>query len=75
MRPDNQAFPDSEWSRGGHGGKRKGAGRKPRSAPREAITVRLEPEDAHAFRELCERAGKSQSRQIAEWIKSASRKK
>jgi len=41
MRPDNQAFPDSEWSRGNHGGRRKGAGRKPEEDPRIPLPFRL----------------------------------
>ena len=46
------------------GGKREGAGRKPRDTPREAITVRLEPQDAAKLRDLCKARGVSQ----AEWI-------
>jgi len=46
------------------GGARPGAGRKPRAVPREAVTVRLEPEDAARLRDLCEAAGQSQ----ADWI-------
>lgn len=44
-----------------HGGARKGAGRKPRDTPRVAITVRLEPHDASALREICKRRGMSQA--------------
>ena len=51
------------------GGKREGAGRKPRSEVREAITVRIAPEHAEKFRSLCEAKGRSQSAQITEWIK------
>ena len=51
------------------GGKRKGAGRKPRAVPLVAITVRLEPEDAEKFRAICKAEGRSQSAQITEWIK------
>ena len=46
------------------GGKREGAGRKPRDTPREAITVRLEPEHAAKLRDLCKARNVSQ----AEWI-------
>ena len=53
------------------GGKRKGAGRKPRSEAREAITVRVDPEHAEKFRKLCTAKGCSQAAQIAEWIKHA----
>jgi len=54
-----------------HGGKRKGAGRKPRTTPLEAITVKLEPEHAEKFRAICKAKGRSQSSQITEWIKRA----
>ena len=50
------------------GGKRKGAGRKPRSTPREKITIALEPQDAEKFRAICKDSGKSQSEQFTEWI-------
>jgi len=53
----------------GHGGKRKGAGRKPRLEPRKAVTVRLEPEHAEIFRKICDAKGRSQAEQITEWIK------
>lgn len=53
------------------GGKRKGAGRKPRSEAREALTVRIEPEQAEKFRKLCTAKGRSQAEQITEWIKRA----
>tara|TARA_R110000744_G_scaffold355099_1_gene461590 strand:+ start:758 stop:934 length:177 start_codon:yes stop_codon:yes gene_type:complete len=52
------------------GGKRKGAGRKPRSIPRATISVKVEPEHAEKFRAICEAANKSQSEQITEWILS-----
>ncbi len=54
------------------GGRRKGAGRKPRSEAREAITVRIEPEDAEKFRRLCAAKGRSQAEQITEWIATRS---
>lgn len=54
-----------------HGGKRKGAGRKPRATPLEAITVKLEPEHAEKFRAICKTNGRSQSAQITNWIKRA----
>lgn len=53
------------------GGKREGAGRKPRSEAREALTVRIEPEHAEKFRKLCTAKGRSQAEQITEWIKRA----
>jgi len=51
------------------GGKRKGAGRKPRDTPRETITVRIEPEHADMFRAICKAREVSQSVQISDWIK------
>jgi hypothetical protein len=53
------------------GGKRKGAGRKPRSEAREALTVRIEPEHAVKFRKICTAKGRSQAEQITEWTKRA----
>jgi hypothetical protein len=52
------------------GGKREGAGRKPRSTPREAITVRIEPQDAAKLRNLCAAREMSQ----ADWITDKIRK-
>jgi hypothetical protein len=51
------------------GGIREGAGRKPRTIPREAITVRLEPEDAAKLRDLCNAREMSQAEWIASQIK------
>tara|TARA_R110000868_G_scaffold12263_1_gene59162 strand:+ start:823 stop:999 length:177 start_codon:yes stop_codon:yes gene_type:complete len=51
------------------GGKRKGAGRKPRDTPREAITVRLEPEHAAKLRDLCKTRNVSQAAWITDKIK------
>jgi hypothetical protein len=53
------------------GGTRPGAGRKPRPVPREAVTVRLEPQDAAKLRSLCAAAGKSQADWIAGKIRQA----
>jgi len=52
------------------GGAREGAGRKPRDAPREAITVRLEPQDAAKLRDMCAARELSQ----ADWITDKIRK-
>jgi hypothetical protein len=52
------------------GGARKGSGRKPRDTPREAITVRLEPQDAAKLRDLCAARELSQ----ADWITEKTRK-
>jgi hypothetical protein len=53
------------------GGKRKGAGRKPRSVARVAITLRVEPEVAERFRLLCEAKERSQSDQFATMVSRA----
>jgi len=52
-----------------HGGKRPGAGRKPRIEPREAFTIRVEPEDAKEFKAICKGNKRSQSQQLTVWIK------
>ena len=54
-----------------HGGARKGAGRKPRTIPRKAITVRLEPQDADRLRVLCRSDQMSQANWIAKQIRSS----
>jgi hypothetical protein len=51
------------------GGARKGAGRKPRSTPRKAITVKLEPQDATKLRELCQSEQLSQANWVAKQIR------
>jgi hypothetical protein len=51
------------------GGAREGAGRKPRTIPRKAITVRLEPQDADRLRELCRAEELSQANWIAKQIR------
>ena len=53
------------------GGKRKGAGRKPRSEPKEAFTVRVESDIAEKFKRLCEANERSQSAQFTEMVKRA----
>lgn len=53
------------------GGAREGAGRKPRDTPREAITVRLEPQDATKLRDLCKARNVSQAEWITDKIKNA----
>ena len=53
------------------GGKRKGAGRKPRSVARVAITLRVEPEIAERFWMLCEAKDRSQSDQFATMVSRA----
>ena len=51
------------------GGKREGAGRKPLETPREAITVRLEPQDVAKMRNLCAAREMSQADWITEKIR------
>lgn len=51
-----------------HGGARKGAGRKPRVAPRRAVTIRLEPDDAARLRAICTERGISQADWLSEKI-------
>lgn len=53
------------------GGKREGAGRKPREIPRTGITVRLEPEHAAKLRDLCKSSNVSQAEWITNKIKRA----
>ena len=53
------------------GGSREGAGRKPRDTPREAITVRLEPEHAAKLRDLCKAGNVSQAEWVTDKIKKA----
>lgn len=52
-----------------HGGARKGAGRKRRTIPRKAITIKLEPQDANRLRELCHAEELSQANWIAKQIR------
>lgn len=51
-----------------HGGKRKGAGRKKRSVPRVALTIKVEPDVADQFRVLCYKTGKSQSQLLSDLV-------
>jgi hypothetical protein len=53
------------------GGKRTGAGRKPRETPRKAVTICLEPEDAARFLAICQAQERSQSEQLTQWIRRA----
>lgn len=53
------------------GGARAGSGRKPRTEPKEALTIRVEPEIAERFREICKAADKSQPAQLTEWVKKS----
>jgi hypothetical protein len=53
------------------GGKREGAGRKPRSEPREALTLRVEIATAEKFKRICKSTDRSQSEQFTEMVKRA----
>ena len=53
------------------GGKRKGSGRKPRSEPLKAVTVRLELADAEKLNAIRKASGLSQSKLITKWISEA----
>jgi hypothetical protein len=53
------------------GGKRDGAGRKPRAIKTVAITVRVDPLVADKFKKVCQARGLSQAAQVAEWVKRA----
>jgi hypothetical protein len=53
------------------GGKRKGAGRKPRSEPLKSVTVRLDLEEAEKLNAICKASGLSQSKLIEKWISEA----
>lgn len=51
------------------GGKRKGAGRKPRvPGPLEPITVRVKKEAADRLRAHCQKTQKSQSEAAEKWM-------
>ena len=53
------------------GGKREGAGRKPRSTPKKAVTVRLEPKTYEKFTKLRKAYGRSEASQIEDLGKRA----
>jgi hypothetical protein len=53
------------------GGKRKGAGRKPRSEPLKGVTVKLEDEAVDKLNAICKATGLSQSKLVAKWISEA----
>lgn len=50
------------------GGKREGAGRKPRKVSRKALTIRVEPKTLEKFNNLCEAKERSQSELFTEWV-------
>lgn len=47
------------------GGKRKGSGRKPRSMPLKAVTVKLSTDDFEKLKDLCKKHGLSQAKLIS----------
>ena len=51
-----------------HGGKRKGAGRKPLSTPKKTITVKLDPDMIDRINVICRSRGVSQACLIAAWV-------
>jgi hypothetical protein len=53
------------------GGKRIGAGRKPRSEPLKGVTVKLEAEAVDKLNAICKATGLSQSKLVAKWISEA----
>ena len=53
------------------GGARQGSGRKPSETPREAITVRIEPQDAAKLRDICREQEISQAGWVTEKIRRA----
>ena len=53
------------------GGAREGAGRPARKTPREAITVRIEREDAARLREICAERSMSQASWVTEQVRGA----
>ena len=54
-----------------HGGKREGAGRKSRSTPLRAITIRVNIEIAEKLNAICKAKDRSQAAQVTEWVKRA----
>ena len=49
----------------------RGPGQPPRAYPREALTIRAEPEVANDFRKLCVANKRSQSQQFEEMVKES----
>ena len=54
-----------------HGGKRKGDGRPARDTPRNAVKLRLEPDEAARLKQIAKASVRSVVGQIADWIKRA----
>lgn len=53
------------------GGRRPGAGRKPRAFPAKTINVKIDEPLVVKFREHCKAAGISQAKMVARWIEEA----
>ena len=54
-----------------HGGKRKGAGRKPLAVPKVGLTVRLDPSLVSKLNAICKARKRSQAKQVEDWIRRA----
>jgi hypothetical protein len=63
--------PCPECAPNARGGARPGAGRPRRAVPLTVLTVRLEPEDAARFKEVCIAAGKTHAQWLADKIRRA----
>jgi predicted HicB family RNase H-like nuclease len=50
------------------GGKRKGAGRKPRQTARKQVNLRLEPETKEKLDRICEAEDISQTERVTRWV-------
>ena len=64
--------PQSNTMSNNQGGKRTGAGRKPRKTPRTALTLKVEPDVAEAFKSQCKANGNSQVEQFTAMVSSSS---
>ena len=51
-----------------HGGKRKGAGRKPLPTAKKTVSVKLDPAEIDRLNEICAAKQISQAGQISAWI-------
>ena len=51
-----------------HGGKRKGAGRKPLTTPKKTVSVKLDPAEIDKLNAICAAKQISQAGQISAWI-------
>ena len=51
-----------------HGGKRKGAGRKPLTTPKKTVSVKLDPAEIDKLNAICAAKQISQAGQVSAWI-------